>query len=249
MGRRQRTFVGIVGGFGSAPGGARILGMTEVSEVQALFDAIKAGDLERVKSLVSADAALASARSESGDTAVLTAVYHRQKEIANLLVARGATLSLFEACAAGELDAAERLLAASPDAVGAYSHDGWTPLHLAAFFGHPRVAELLLSHDADVAARSKNANANTPLHAALAANQKMVAGLLVGAGADVNAADANGWRPLHLAAANGNLDSMKALVAQGADLAATNAEGATPLALAEQKGHREAAAFLQRFRR
>ena len=42
---------------------------------------------------------------------------------------------------------------------------------------------------------------------------------------------------------------MKALVAQGADLAATNAEGVTPLALAEQKGHREAAAFLQRFRR
>ena len=129
--------------------------MAEASETQALFDAIKAGDLERVKSLVSADAALVTARGDSGDSAVLTAVYHRQREIANLLVARGATLSLFEACAAGEFDAAERLVAASPDAVGAYSDDGWTPLHLAAFFGHPRIAELLLAHDADVAARRK----------------------------------------------------------------------------------------------
>jgi len=223
--------------------------MADDHRIPQLFDAIKAGDLERVKALVSADAALASARDESGESAILTAVYHRQKEIANLLVARGAVLTLFEACAAGELDAAERLIAASPDAVRAHSHDGWTPLHLTAFFGHARIAELLLSHGADVAARSKNASANTPLHAALAANQKMTAGLLLGAGADVNAADAGGWRPLHLAAANGNLDSMKALVAQGADLAATNAEGVTPLALAEQKGHREAAAFLQRFRR
>ena len=223
--------------------------MSDASQTAALLDAIKAGDLERVKTLVSADASLASARADSGESAILAAVYHRQKEIANLLVARGAALTLFEACAAGELEAAERLVAASPDAVGARSHDGWTPLHLAAFFGHPRVAELLLAHGADVAARSNNASANTPLHAALAANQKMVAGLLLGAGADVNASDAGGWRPLHLAAANGNLDSMKALVAQGADLAATNTEGVTALALAEQKGHREAAAFLQRFRR
>ncbi len=223
--------------------------MSEDSQTRALFDAIKAGDLERVRSLVSADPRLASARSETGESAVLTAAYHRQKDIANLLVARGATLTLFEACAAGELEAAERLIADAPDAVHAYSHDGWTPLHLAAFFGHARVMEILLAHDAEVGAPSKNPSGNTPLHAALAANQQMTAGLLLGAGADVNAADANGWRPLHLAAANGNLESMKALVAQGADLAATNAEGVTPLALAEQKGRHEAAAFLQRFRR
>ena len=67
--------------------------------------------------------------------------------------------------------------------MNAFSDDGWTPLHLAAFFGHPKIAELLLAHAADVAARSRNANGNTPLHAALAANQKMVAGLLMAAAA------------------------------------------------------------------
>ena len=199
--------------------------------------------------MVSEDPALIDAHSRSGESAILTAVYHRQKEIVNLLVARGATLSLLEASAAGEVERVERLIEESPDAVNEYGADGWTALHLAAFFGHPRIVELILASGGDVSARSTNANANTPLHAALAANQKMAAGLLLGYGADVNAADAGGWRPLHLATANNNLDSMKALIAQGADLDATNKDGLTPLALAREKNHREAAAVLQRHTR
>src|SRR6266542_6794947 len=145
----------------------------------AFIDAIKAGEFERVKAMVSAEPTLIEARSRTGESAILTAVYHRQKEIVNLLVARGVTMSLFEACAAGEIERVERLLAEDPAAVNAFSADGWTPLHLAAFFGHAKIAELLLARQADVAARSKNENANTPLHAALAANQKLVAGLLI----------------------------------------------------------------------
>jgi uncharacterized protein len=195
--------------------------------------------------MVSAEPTLIDARSRSGDSAILTAVYHRQKEIVNLLVARGATLSIFEACAAGELERVERTL--DPSTINAYSQDGWTPLHLAAFFGHPKITELLLAQNADVAARSRNATGNTPLHAALAGNHKFVAGLLIGRGADVNAADAQGWRPLHLAAANNNLDAIKALIAQGADVTAGNGEGRTPLSLATEKNHREVAALLRKY--
>ncbi len=210
-----------------------------------LFAAIKAGEFERVKALVSADPTLVNARSSTGESAILTAVYNRRKEIANLLVARGATLTLFEACAAGEFDHVERLIAGGA-AHNAYSDDGWTPLHLAAFFGHPTIIELLLARGADVTARSRNANGNTPLHAALAADHKMAAGLLMGSGADVNAADAEGWRPLHLAAASGNVEAIETLIAQGADISATNAKGLTPLALADERRHREAVALLQR---
>src|SRR5947208_12176723 len=184
----------------------------------AFIDAIKAGEFERVKAMLSAEPTLIDARSRTGESAILTAVYHRQKEIVNLLVSRGATMTLFEACAAGEVERVERLLAADPSASNGYSSDGWTPLHLAAFFGHTRIAELLIADHADVAARSRNSNGNTPLHAALAGNHKMVAGLLIGHGGDVNATDAGGWRPLHLAAANDNLDAIKALIAQGADV-------------------------------
>ena len=195
--------------------------------------------------MVSADPTLIDARSRTGDSAILTAVYHRQKEIVNLLVARGAALSLFDACAAGEIERVERTLDAST--INTYSADGWTPLHLAAFFGHAKITEMLLAQDADVAARSRNPTGNTPLHAALAGNHKLVAGLLIGRGADVNAADANGWCPLHLAAANNNLDAINALIAQGADVAAGNGEGLTPLSIAQEKNHREAAALLRKF--
>jgi len=195
--------------------------------------------------MVSADPALIDARSRTGDSAILTAVYHRQKEIVNLLVARGATMTLWEACAAGEVERVERLLA-SGESASAYSADGWTPLHLAAFFGHAKIAEALLAHEALVAARSRNPNSNTPLHAALAGNHTFIAGLLIGAGADINAADAGGNRPLHLAALNNHVDTMKALIAQGADVSAANAEGLTALALAQEKNQREAAALLRR---
>ena len=228
--------------------------MPETTSSSAAFiDAIKAGEFERVKAMVSADPTLIGARSRSGDSAILTAVYHCQKEIVNLLVARGASLSIFEACAAGELERVERLLGESASgAIGApgvndYSADGWTPLHLAAFFGHARIVELLMAHNADVHARSRSANGNTPLHAALAGNHKFVAGVLIGRGADVNAQDAQGWRPLHLAAANNNMDAIEALIAQGADVHAPNGEAKTALSLATEKNHREAAALLRRF--
>jgi ankyrin repeat protein len=220
--------------------------MTETADAAAFIDAIKAGEFERVKAMVSADPKLIDARGRTGESAILTAVYHRQKEIVNLLVARGATLSLFEAAAAGEVERVERLVAGDPASVKSYSADGWTALHLAAFFGHAKIAELLLAHDADVTARSRNSNGNTPLHAALAGNHKMVAGLLIGRGADVNAADTEGWRPLHMAAHNNNVDAMKTLISQGADVTAQNGAGLTPLSLAQEKNHREAAALLRR---
>src|SRR3982074_1425087 len=125
--------------------------MPETTSSSAAFiDAIKAGEFERVKAMVSGDPTLIDARSRTGDSAILTAVYHRQKEIVNLLVARGASLSLFEACAAGDVERVERLLeesasgAAGAPGVNDYSADGWTPLHLAAFFGHAKIAELLI---------------------------------------------------------------------------------------------------------
>src|SRR3954451_16156055 len=114
--------------------------MPEATSSSAAFiDAIKAGEFERVKAMLSAEPALIDARSRSGDSAILTAVYHRQKEIVNLLVARGAVMTLFEACAAGEFEQVERMVETDVLGVVAFSSDGWTPLHLASFFGHHKI--------------------------------------------------------------------------------------------------------------
>src|SRR6266540_3578463 len=108
--------------------------MPETTSSSAAFiDAIKAGEFERVKAMVSAEPTLIDARSRTGESAILTAVYHRQKEIVNLLVARGVAMSVFEACAAGEVERVERLIESEPSTVNTFSIDGWTPLHLAAF--------------------------------------------------------------------------------------------------------------------
>ena len=199
-----------------------------------LFAAIKAGEFERVKAMVSADPALVDAPQQHGrqrhPNRCLQPPEGNCEPAGRARRDADAVRSVRRRRIRSRRAAARR----RAPAVNAYSDDGWTPLHLAAFFGHPKIAELLLAHGADVTARSRNANGNTPLHAALAANQKMVAGLLIGGGADVNAADADGWRPLHLAAANNNLEAMKALIAQGADVAAANGEGLTPLALAQE---------------
>src|SRR3954462_2582809 len=119
--------------------------MPETTSSSAAFiDAIKAGEFERVKAMVSADPTLIDARSRTGDSAILTAVYHRQKEIVNLLVARGVTMTLFEAAAAGEFERVERLVGDDELSIVAFSTDGWTPLHLASFFGHAKIVEFLI---------------------------------------------------------------------------------------------------------
>ena len=58
------------------------------SSAAAFIDAIKTGEFDRVKQMISVEPTLIDAKSRTGESAILTAVYHRQKEIANLLVAR-----------------------------------------------------------------------------------------------------------------------------------------------------------------
>src|SRR5437867_2410656 len=123
--------------------------------MQEFFDAIKAGELERVKAMVSATPALVNARGDGG-SAILTAVYHQRKEIANLLVARGAELTIFEACAAGELERVERFVAENTVDINAHSDGGgWRPLHLAAANNNLDALKTLVAQGADVGAANR----------------------------------------------------------------------------------------------
>ena len=183
-----------------------------------LFEAIKAGDSSRVTALVDADPSLANAVDENGQSALITAKYQRKDEIVHALEARGATLDIFSASMLGRVERIEELTTGNRSLASALSRDGWTPLHLAAFYGQPEAARALLDKGAVVNARSSNPMQNMPLHAAAAGQSHEIAKLLLDHGASPNARQQGGWTPLHAAAQNGDLEMARILLAGGADL-------------------------------
>jgi ankyrin repeat protein len=202
-----------------------------------LFEAARTGNLETLRRLTSADPALIATRRASGETPLMTALYNKQQAAAEWLVAAEAPLDIFAAAAVGRTDTLERLLQPPAEGLNAYSYDGWTPLHLAAFFGQRAAVERLLAAGADINAVSRNALRNTPLHAAVAGGHVEVSLLLINAAADVNVADAGGHTPFHIAAEAGYVPVARALFERGADAHAVDAEDRTPLSRAAAKGH------------
>src|SRR3989454_5761507 len=75
------------------------------------------------------DPSLVTARTASGETPVLLAIYHRAPDVLTLLRARGATLDVFEAAAAGDGDRVRALLDADPALLAAHAPAGRAPAH------------------------------------------------------------------------------------------------------------------------
>jgi ankyrin repeat protein len=201
------------------------------------FGAVKQGDAIKVAAMIKEDPSLLADKDEQGLGPYTVARYSRQDEVSKLLLEKGVELDIFAACLAGVSERVVELLAADRGLVNSYSHDGWTPLHLAAFFGRPDIAEILLANGADVHARSKNQMQNTPLHAAVAGKRTDIASVLLNHGAEVNATQHGGWTPLHAAAQNGDVELARLLIALGADVKARAENNQTALDLALTKGH------------
>ena len=62
-------------------------------------------------------------------------------------------------------------------------------------------------------------------------------GLLIGAHADVNYANAAGWSPLHAAVERGTVEMASALIAANTNIDCVTADGQSPLHLAAKRGH------------
>lgn len=175
-----------------------------------LLDACRRNDLERVKSLVTADPTLLHRQGATGETPLLTALYHRSGETTAWLGEQRWPRTVFEAAAVDDTQRLREIFASDPGSADTYSVDGWTPLHLAAFFGAAQAAALLLSHGADTRRIARNAMANTPLHAALAAKRLPLVELLLDAGADP-LVECAGYTPLAIAE-SGKFEDGAALV-------------------------------------
>ena len=209
-----------------------------MSALDELHDAITRKDAAAATRALDADPGLATARTASGQTPALVAIYGRAPQILALLRSRGARFDVFEAAAAGDVDRVRALLDTDPSLRDAHARDGWTPLHLAGHFRQTATIELLLARGADVNAVSRNADANAPLHAAAAGGaDAMLMGRLIAAGARVNHRLSSAYTALHEAAAIGNADVVRLLLDSGAQPDVRNTEGQTPADLAREAGH------------
>jgi uncharacterized protein len=214
-------------------------------EPKALFEAIRAGDLAAVKSLVGADASLASARDDSGVSALLTAIYMGRHEIRDFLLAGGAVLELPEVAALGHLLRVQELVEKNPASANSITPDGFPVVALAAFLGHLEVVQHLAAHGADINIAAANGSGYNALTGAVTSGHVAVVQWLLENGANANYRYSAGYSPLLTAAANGRLDIAKRLLAHGADPHATTNDGKTPLSLAVERNHPEVAALFQ----
>ncbi len=150
---------------------------------------------------------------------VLEALYRGDRAEAERLGAEAAELDVFEAAALGDLDRLREILDADGEAVKAWSSDGFTPLHYAAYFDGPHAVRLLLERGAEIEAPARNeefAQEARPLHSAVAAGRGDVAEVLLEAGADPNARQVGGFTPLMAAEQQADLDLAELLIRHGA---------------------------------
>lgn len=169
---------------------------------------------------------------------VLEAVYRGDDTRLRQLLAERSSLDVFEAAAVGDAARLRELVRLDPGAVHGFTPDGWTPLHLAAFFGRADAVDVLLAAGASVRAVSRNHEGNMPFHAALAGRGAgRISTVLLARGADVDAPDAGGHTALHHAAFHDDVGLVNAILAHGADATARNRDGKTALAIAEERGH------------
>ena len=215
-----------------------------MNALQPFHDSVKRGDLKAVRESLERDPSLLDTCNEAGQNALLLAKYYRQEDTAQYLLSLNPKLDLFLACAAARTDVAMSEIERDATLLEARSSDGWTPLHLAAFFGYDDLVKALLDRGASIEARSTNAMKNTPLHAASAGRHISTIRLLLEQGANPNATQEGGWTALHAAAQNGDRETAELLLAKGADLQMRAGNNQCALDLALTKGHHDLATFL-----
>jgi ankyrin repeat protein len=195
-----RTFtIAILLCAGAVPAGAQI----------AIVDAIKAGDVARVRALIDTRADVNTTQ-QDGTTPLHWAVDRDQPEIVQRLIRAGAN-------------------------VKTANRYGATPLWLASVNGNAKIMAMLLEAGADP--KAANGDGETVLMVAARTGKTEAVDLLLARGADPNAKESwRGQTALMWAAAEDHAGVIRALIAHGADLKARSNVGFTALLFAAREG-------------
>lgn len=213
--------------------------------LEELIEAAKNGETDRMKALIQSDPKLLEATAPNGETPLMAAMYHGMRTAVELLLEQGVHVNIFEAAAIGDDETLAYMLDHAPELVNEFSYDGWTPLHLAVFFGAYEAAELLIARGADVNAFSRNGLVNMPIHAAAAGKRTSLVQLLLEKGANPNVQQRGGWTPLHQAVEHCDAGMIQLLLDHGADPLVTQHQGKDAIHLAEDKQFDNIAALLK----
>src|SRR6266508_6986007 len=103
-----------------------------MGEIETLIEVVKTGDLGKVRALLADNFLLASQRLPTGESPLMAALYRGHRDVVAAIIDAGAEIDIFAASATGRIDDLRREI--RDHTVNAYAYDGWTPLHLAAFF-------------------------------------------------------------------------------------------------------------------
>ena len=216
-----------------------------MATAQDMITAVTTDDAARVAELVAEDPALASARDRDGVSVLMLSRYRFDRGTTDALLAADPDLDVFEATALGYIDRLRERLDEDPSRAVAWSTDGFTALHFAAFFGKAEAARTLIDAGAMVDAVSGNEMRVQPLHSAAAGRHHEVCRLLIASGADVNATQQHDFTPLHAAAQHGDDELVELFLSAGADPSARTDAGDTAADIAEAAGHVDVARRLR----
>lgn len=221
------------------------------ASVIEMLNAARTGDVGRVKELLEQNRRLLTARDWLGNTALILAVNSGHQAVAELLFKAGVQPDIHEAAAIGQTERVAALLQEDASLLNTYSEEGFTPLGLAAHFGHFETTRFLLDQGANASAVARHRLQVTPLHSALFGRQVETARLLIEYGSDVNAKRGgqgwprSGWTALHYVAGYGLVELIEPLLANGADLESVDDAGCTPLRVAIDNHQKLAAELLR----
>jgi hypothetical protein len=216
-----------------------------MATAQDMITAVTTDDATRVAALVAEDPALASTRDRDGVSVLMLSRYRFDRGTTDALLAADPELDVFEATALGYIDRLRERLDEDPGRAVAWSADGFTALHFAAFFGKAEAARTLIDAGAMVDAVSGNEMRVQPLHSAAAGRHHEVCRLLIASGADVNATQQHDFTPLHAAAQHGDDELVELFLSAGADPLARTDAGDTAADIAEAAGHVDVARRLR----
>ncbi|XP_067653301.1 ankyrin repeat domain-containing protein 50-like [Haliotis asinina] len=209
------------------------------------------GQLDVVKYLLSLNSININRRGWKKMTPIMVAANQGYKEVVELLVKRGADLSLraqmgnilHTACSRGHFDVVKYLLSLNSVDIDSRGWNERTPVMVAAFKGRKKVVELLVKHGADLSLST--ATNNEILHLSCIQGEFDVVKYLLSLNYfDVNCRGWNMMTPVMLAAYHGHKQVMELLVKHGADLSLTVETGNNILHLACGKGKFDVVKYL-----